>query len=86
MPNSTVAASQLDTVNQHTYNPVMTCQIATFYRFTPIEDAGNLRQRLIEAAKPLPRIRGTLLIAPEGYNGTLAAPEERDYYDEGSGR
>jgi UPF0176 protein len=49
----------------------MTYSIAAFYRFTPIAEAAALRALLAEALAPLD-LRGTLLVAPEGINGTLA--------------
>ena len=48
--------------------------IAAFYRFTPIGDAEALQ---IELKQKLARLDlcGTLLVAPEGINGTLAGAE-----------
>ena len=45
--------------------------IAAFYRFTPLADVPMLRQALLAALKPL-NLCGTLLLAAEGINGTLA--------------
>lgn len=47
--------------------------IAAFYHFSSIADCAALRARLLKAFAPL-ELCGTLLIAPEGINGTLAAP------------
>ncbi len=49
-------------------------RIAALYHFTPIADAGALRAALKPAFAALD-ICGTLLIAPEGINGTLAGRE-----------
>lgn len=46
-------------------------KVAAFYQFTPLSDAAGLAARMTEffAARD---IRGTVLVAPEGINGTLA--------------
>jgi UPF0176 protein len=49
----------------------MTYTVAALYRFTPIADAPSLRQQLKDAFARL-EICGSLLIAAEGINGTLA--------------
>ncbi|MBY0429245.1 MAG: rhodanese-related sulfurtransferase [Alphaproteobacteria bacterium] len=49
----------------------MTYTVAALYRFTPIADVPTLRTRLKNAFEKL-GICGSLLIAPEGINGTLA--------------
>jgi len=50
-----------------------TCVVAAFYRFAPFPDfrtwQGELKQSGIEAG-----LRGTILLAPEGINGTIAGP------------
>lgn len=51
---------------------MITYNVAAFYRFTPIADPAALRLRLRQAFAPLISLCGTLLIAPEGVNGTLA--------------
>lgn len=48
--------------------------IAAFYRFTPIGDAEALRLELKQKLTLLD-LCGTLLVAPEGINGTLAGTE-----------
>ncbi len=52
----------------------MTFTVAALYRFAPFEDPALLRQPLIDlcAAED---VRGTLLLAREGVNGTIAGPE-----------
>ena len=52
----------------------MAYTIAAFYRFTPVGDASALRSDLKQKLAPLD-LCGTLLIAPEGVNGTLAGTE-----------
>ncbi|MBP7253560.1 MAG: rhodanese-related sulfurtransferase [Alphaproteobacteria bacterium] len=49
----------------------MNYHIAAFYQFTSIADCAALRAQLLAAFAPL-ELCGTLLIAPEGINGTLA--------------
>ena len=48
--------------------------IAAFYRFTPVADAAALRSDLKQTLARLD-LCGTLLLAPEGVNGTLAGTE-----------
>ena len=57
------------------YNKSMAYMIAAFYRFTPLGDAPALR---IDLKQKLARLDlcGTLLVAPEGINGTLAGTEK----------
>lgn len=47
--------------------------VATFYRFVPLEDLEGLREG-IEAQAAALGLRGTVLIAAEGINGTLTGP------------
>lgn len=49
----------------------MTYTVAALYRFTPVADVDALRTQLKDAFTALD-ICGSLLIAPEGINGTLA--------------
>ncbi len=44
-------------------------KVATLYKFVPLDDLLALQQQLQSICKPL---TGTLLIAPEGINGTIA--------------
>jgi UPF0176 protein len=46
--------------------------VAALYRFTPVEDPQAVRDRL--EALCAPEVRGTLLVAHEGLNGTIAGP------------
>ena len=52
----------------------MTYRIAALYLFTPIADPAKLKQKFLQELSPL-QLCGTLLIAPEGINGTLAGSE-----------
>ena len=47
--------------------------VAALYRFAPIQDATAVRDAL-EAACRTNDVRGTLLVADEGINGTIAGP------------
>ena len=49
----------------------MTVVVATLYKFVPLEDAVALRSPLLEKCEGL-GLRGTLLLATEGINGTVA--------------
>ncbi len=66
----------------------MEYKVAALYKFTPIEDIPALRSDIYAFAEEnVPSICGTLLLAPEGINGTIAAhPADMDkmveYLDE----
>jgi UPF0176 protein len=47
--------------------------IATFYRFHPLEDPEQIREKLLPTLKNL-GVKGSVLLAKEGVNGTIAAP------------
>jgi UPF0176 protein len=49
--------------------------IATFYHFTPLPDFCGLKLTYLEKCEEL-GVKGTLLLAAEGINGTLAAEEQ----------
>ncbi len=49
--------------------------VAALYAFLPIPDPAATRARLARAFEPL-GLRGTLLVAPEGLNGTIAGARE----------
>lgn len=52
-------------------------KVAALYKFTPIEDIESLRKAIYAYAdKHAPSMCGTLLLAPEGINGTIAAHED----------
>ena len=52
----------------------MEYKVAALYKFTPIEDIPALRSEIYAFAEEnVPSICGTLLLAPEGINGTIAA-------------
>ena len=48
-------------------------QIAAFYRFTPLDDIPALRTDLRAFGADIPGLCGTILLAPEGVNGTIGA-------------
>ncbi|MEM1350465.1 MAG: rhodanese-related sulfurtransferase, partial [Myxococcota bacterium] len=50
--------------------------IATYYAFTPIEDPRAYRARCLERAGEI-GLLGTILVASEGVNATVAAPTQR---------
>ena len=49
----------------------MSCVVAALYKFVPLPDYRALREPLLERCRSL-GIRGTLLLAGEGINGTIA--------------
>ncbi|APZ97098.1 hypothetical protein BWQ93_00255 [Sphingopyxis sp. QXT-31] len=53
----------------------MTFTVAALYRFAPFEDPAALRQPLLDLCAAQ-SVRGTLLLAREGINGTVAGPAE----------
>lgn len=48
--------------------------VAAFYRFTAMEALEALQAELLELARAL-EVRGTVLLAAEGVNGTISGPE-----------
>ena len=53
----------------------MTQVVATFYKFVYLEDYINLKQPLLEYCQKQ-QIQGTILLATEGINGTIAGARE----------
>ena len=49
-------------------------QVAAFYRFAPLDGLQPLQQELLTLAAQ-EDVRGTILLADEGVNGTIAGPE-----------
>jgi UPF0176 protein len=49
--------------------------VAAFYRFASVADPASLRERLRQCAEA-EDLRGTILVAPEGVNGTIAGSRE----------
>ncbi|QYK41625.1 MAG: rhodanese-related sulfurtransferase [Paracoccaceae bacterium] len=49
--------------------------VAAFYRFAPVPDPAAIVAALRETGGPL-GLSGTILVAPEGVNGTIAGPAE----------
>lgn len=58
----------------------MSYKVAALYKFTPIEDIESLRADIYDYAEAhAPSICGTILLAPEGINGTIGAhPDDLD--------
>lgn len=52
-----------------------TCIAAAFYHFVPLDDLPGLRSALLEQCQHL-GLGGTILLANEGINGTIAGPSE----------
>ncbi|MBS1797748.1 MAG: hypothetical protein JSS81_28255 [Acidobacteria bacterium] len=50
-------------------------RIITFYEFKPLENLPAIKSELTNAMREL-GIRGTIIIAPEGYNSTVAGPPD----------
>lgn len=50
-----------------------TYAVSAFYKFVDLNDAPAIRDRLLPLARDL-NVRGTILLAPEGINGTISAP------------
>jgi len=50
-------------------------QVAAFYRFSDLSDLPELRQALLELATACD-LRGTVLLAQEGVNGTVSGPPQ----------
>jgi UPF0176 protein len=50
-------------------------RVAALYKFTPLKADAALREKLLSACQAH-AVMGTLLIAPEGINGTIAGPAE----------
>lgn len=67
-------------INLHMTQTQDTYQVAAMYRFVSIDDIPALRQEIYDFAEAnTPSICGTLLLAPEGVNGTIAAsPADMD--------
>ena len=52
----------------------MTVQVAAFYRFSSLQDLVPLQAELLQLAAA-GDVRGTILLASEGVNGTISGPE-----------
>ena len=50
-------------------------KVASFYRFLDVEDPAALRDSLVTVCER-EQLLGTILVAREGFNGTLAGSEE----------
>ncbi len=49
--------------------------VAALYRFTPFDDCAGIRERLDDLCRSL-GVKGTLLLAREGINGTIAGSDD----------
>jgi UPF0176 protein len=56
----------------HTKTRPMTVQVSAFYKFVALNDTAALRAHLFARLQAL-EARGTILLAPEGINGTISA-------------
>ena len=54
-------------------SPEQAIRVAALYRFAPVADPARVRERL-QAVCDAGQVRGTLLVAHEGLNGTIAGP------------
>ncbi|MFN3701032.1 MAG: rhodanese-related sulfurtransferase [Alphaproteobacteria bacterium] len=54
----------------------MTYKIAALYKFTPIADIPAMRKAIQDFSADIDGICGSLLLAPEGVNGTIGAKSE----------
>ncbi|HRN84755.1 MAG TPA: hypothetical protein PK857_08035, partial [Hyphomicrobium sp.] len=52
----------------------MSVTVTAFYKFVAISDPAALRDQLLDVARA-EGIKGTILVAPEGINGTVAGPD-----------
>ncbi len=52
--------------------------VVAFYKFTPLDDIAELQGPLLGVCKA-GGVYGTILLAPEGINGTIAGPKESVY-------
>jgi UPF0176 protein len=71
-------ADALDLYANLTHLSMMSSQnikVAAFYRFHPLKDIAGMRAALLPILKSL-GAKGSVLLADEGVNGTLAAPPE----------
>lgn len=57
------------------YAGAMNVLVAAFYHFAPVDDPESVRASL-RAACEAGQVRGTILVAHEGLNGTIAGPEQ----------
>lgn len=57
-------------------NQDMSFVVATFYKFVSLSDIAQLRERLFSYCQ-IQGIRGTILLASEGINGTIAGDQQR---------
>lgn len=58
----------------NTDNPDTGFQVAAFYKFAPLDDIGEMQQQLHRVCEQA-GLLGTILLASEGINGTVAGPK-----------
>jgi UPF0176 protein len=56
-------------------DPTLPISVAALYRFTPFADCAAIQAALTEVCRAN-AVKGTLLLAAEGINGTLAGPDD----------
>lgn len=54
--------------------PAMSVTVSTFYKFATVAEPAELRESVLAVAREQ-EIKGTILIAPEGINATIAGPD-----------
>jgi UPF0176 protein len=60
--------------NDFASDPGRECLVAALYKFVPVDQLETLQLRLKDVCLKA-RVKGTLLLASEGLNGTIAGPE-----------
>lgn len=65
--------AEIENPDEMPYITGMTYKIAAFYRFVTIPDTHALRAEITAFGKDLDGMCGTILLAPEGVNGTIGA-------------
>lgn len=71
--NACISRPDLQFIPASPYISAMSYRIAAFYRFTPVADIPALRAQILEFGKDIDGMCGTILLAPEGVNGTIGA-------------
>lgn len=70
-----MAESETTTPEQHTGTADLPVCVAALYRFTPLDDYESYRQPLAKLCCSL-GVKGSLLLAKEGINGTIAGTDD----------
>jgi UPF0176 protein len=69
--NRLSARMQPARTDQSSFSPAKLITVAAFYKFARIDDPRALREQLYSALAAR-RMKGTILVAPEGINGTIS--------------